>query len=308
MDMQVIDLAQAQSGMKVTGLVYIQSYSKKISEDRKPLMGVLHHKGKDMNFKIWDARLQSILNNSELTGTIAQINGDVAEYRGKTELTITELGFNHGIADKSLFIKSADIASLSNTFGDFLNKNMSPKALQLLGSIMNTDNTFARFREEWAGSRMHDAQVGGLLNHTMKMLNIAKTLVDNDPRLKEFSDMLYFNIVLHDIGKIFELNQGVYTKNSFVTHRTLGVEITVQHKQKIVEVFDETFYYHILAVQQGHHGEWGDKPTTVWAQLIHYIDKLESAMTGTLDRIETGDVKDKNGLRALWMDGSDLIL
>ena len=64
---------------------------------------------------------------------------------------------------------------------------------------------------------MHDAQIGGLLNHTMKMMRIAKVVYQNEPRMEQlenYKDMLYLGVILHDIGKIYEMNYGVYQENS----------------------------------------------------------------------------------------------
>lgn len=304
--MQPIDLSSIKDGEKVSGLLYITDYSKKLDmSSRAPLYGTVHHFGKTVKFKIWDAQLQSIFNSNELVGAIIHAEGVISAYKDNLEVALTTIRFDHGVTDTNLFYKSVDVENVFNRFVDFVNTNLSQQGVAVLTHVFQTEGLFEPFKTTWAGAKMHDAQVGGLMHHTLKMLNIAKTLLENDNRLAEWSDLLLLGIIFHDIGKVFEMDEGgIYTLNSFVTHRTMGVEIITKYKTEISDVYGETFYYHILAIQQGHHGEHGDKPTTIWAYIVHLIDMVEAHVTGFLDKFENGEYKVRNGQKTVWM-GTD---
>jgi hypothetical protein len=305
--MQPIDLINLKDKDVVSGLIYVQDYTKKLDPVSKaPLNGSIYFYGKSMGFKIWDKAIQNIFNQNELTGSIIAIEGDVGVYNDKMELTVSKATFDHGITDVNIFFKSVEVETVFGQFVEFVNTNLTQTAVTILLGVFQAENLFDPFKVTWAGKKMHDAQVGGLMNHTLKMLRLAKTLIDNDNRLAQWSDLVYLSIVLHDIGKVNEIGEGgIYTDNSFVSHRAMGVEITVRNKDSIVAAYGETFYYHIIAVQLGHHGDYADKPTTIWALIIHLIDMLESQVTGFLDKMDNGDFKMKNGQKTVWI-GSNM--
>lgn len=302
----VMDLKKVNNGEQVSGLVYVKSYVPKTDFTSKaPLNGEFYHKGKTMKFKIWDRQLQNFFNDNDMNAKIISISGAVGSYKEELDITITSMSLDHGVGDLGLFYKSVDVEGVFAEFTQFVNTKLSPHVTNAVGALFTAEGLFEPFKLTWAGSKMHDAQIGGLMNHTMKMLRIAEVLIMNDKRLTPFADYLYLGIILHDIGKVREIGiDGRYLRNSYITHRSLGVEICAQHRELLIGYLGEDFYYHILAIQQGHHGEHGDKPTTVWAYLIHLIDMLECNVTGFLDRVDNGEIKSKNGNTTIWM-GND---
>lgn len=308
--MQVLDLAHVTENVPYEGLVFIQSYQKKLDDSRRPLNGVLFHQGATLNFKIWDKSLQDILNNNDFNGKIAHVTGTGGSYNGVKDITINSLNFSHGFTDITAFLKSVNIEEKFQQFATFINANISQNGVALISELFGRENLYEPFKTAWAAKKMHDAQVGGLMNHTTKMLNIAKTLVDNDPRLVPYKDILYVGIILHDIGKVVELDHmGNYTKDSVNGHRTIGVEYVVRNKDLFITHFDQMFYMHILEIITGHHGEqYGDAPKTAWSYISHLIDMLDSQLTGILDQIEVNNVTDYNGNKAVWNHGNNLVI
>ncbi len=68
--------------------------------------------------------------------------------------------------------------SVFNSFVQFVNINLTQPAATLLFGVFQKENLFDPFKVTWAGGKMHDAQIGGLMNHTMKMLRLARTLIE----------------------------------------------------------------------------------------------------------------------------------
>jgi 3'-5' exoribonuclease len=125
------------------------------------------------------------------------------------------------------------------------------------------------------------------------MLNITEVLLSNDPRLSEmYKDLLVLGVALHDVGKVIEMKDGVYQPNSFVSHRTFGAEFLMENKHAIVLNSSLNFYYQLLAVMQGHHGEFEEPAKTVVTQIVHLIDMLESGVTGLMDRIAADNLSE----------------
>ena len=308
---EVLNLKAVKDGMSLSDcIVYLGSYERKAKKDGKSyyIAGNLVNKEDSLSFKIWDAPLVEALTKNDMNGRVVKIAGSVGSYMNNLDLKITSIDtVDETKYPKSLFLKSADVNGLFTEFSMFLKENLSENAVKCLQFIFQKENLFNRFREEFAGSKMHDAQIGGLLHHTMKMLRIAKVVYQNEPRidtLVNYRDMLYLGIILHDIGKVYEMNLGVYTENSFVTHRILGIELLVKYKAVIVQCFDENFYYELISVLQGHHGaEFGDAPNTVLAFIVHLIDMLESQTTGIFDKIERNEVNMRANNMTVYVDG-----
>lgn len=313
---EILDIKSVKEGAMLSdAVVYIPSYKKLTKKDGKSfyIAGTFSRQEDSLNFKVWDSSLVEAMSNKDLQGNVVKISGTVSSYMNVLEVKLTSIALvGETEFPKSLFLKSANVTVLEKEFTDFLRAELSENGFKLLMGIFNTEKIYPRFREEFAGSIMHDAQIGGLLNHSMKMLRIAKCVYENEPRmanLPNFKDLLMLSVTLHDVGKIYEMNLGVYQKTSFVTHRILGIELLVKYKSQIISLFDEDFYYKLVSVLQGHHGkEFGDAPTTIVAFIVHLIDMLDSQATSIFDRIERNDVTQRAGNTSVYVESSYLVV
>jgi len=311
----VLDLKTVKDGSILTdSIVYLANYKKLPKKDGKSfyIAGTFTNREDSLSFKVWDAPLIDFMSENDMTGQVVKINGSAGSYQNNIDVKLTSIeAVDESVCPKSTFLKSANVEGLFKEFTDFVNAELSPNAVKVLLGIFKNENLFPRFKEEFAGNKMHDAQIGGLLHHTVKMMKIGKVVYENEPRmnsLQYFKDMFFLSIILHDIGKVFEMNFGVYQENSFVTHRILGIEMLVKYKSAIVELFDENFYYEIISVLQGHHGEFGDAPVSVLAYLVHLIDMIDSQTTGIFDKIESNDVVTRANNMTVMVNGKYLVV
>ena len=102
----------------------------------------------------------------------------------------------------------------------------------------------------------------------------------------EERDLVILGLVVHDFGKILELKNGAYTEISIVPHTYLGIEIISKYKDLIEETYNEMFYRELQAIILEHHGEFGERPKTVYAYLVHVIDLLDSRVSGLQRKVE----------------------
>ncbi len=309
--MSILDLTAVKDGSNLVDcIVYVNSYKKMLKKDGKNyyIAGNFSNKESSLSFKVWDAPIIELMSQMDYSGCVVKISGAVSSYMNALDVKINSIELaDEAQYPKYLFLKSADVPVLFKEFTDFIMGNLSSNAVKIVQGIFKNENLFGRFKEEFAGSKMHDAQIGGLLNHTLKMLKIAKVVCENEPRIDtvpNFKDLLYMGIIFHDIGKVHEMSFGVYTDISFVTHRMLGIELLVKYKAQIIQFFDEHFYYCLISVLQGHHGkEWGDAPNTIGAYLVHLIDMVDSQTTGIFDKIERNEVTQRAGGNSVFVDG-----
>lgn len=175
--------------------------------------------------------------------------------------------------------RGIDGKQLEEKFWNTMKRTLTIRHQELL-NVLLSQGVFAKFKTEFAASKVHDAQKHGLMHHTLKMVDIYNKVKVMYPKLyrKLDNNFMVIAIVLHDVGKIYEYEDGKRTKYSYGTHHLFGIEIIHNHKDYIISRFGEDFYYRLQSVILQHHGEFGERPQTIEAYVIHLIDMLESRM------------------------------
>ena len=274
-------------------------------------------------FKIWDSAVVAILRPfieapTGFRAHLAEVTGTVGQYNGSLDYTfssVTPIPDTDEIAVKD-FLPSLDCERLFTELCEFINSKLSPNYINTLIAIMQlpangdptgTTNIQTALKTCWAASGNHDAIAGGLINHTLKMLRYAEVMIADHPFFAENKDLIYAGIILHDIGKTQEIVDGSYTKNSFVSHRIMGVEYMAINKATIISLIGVDAYYRLMSIIEGHHDKFGNPADTVWAYIVHLIDMLDTWAT----MIEEAIVNEKaatnaTGEKYLMRDGQRL--
>jgi len=137
---------------------------------------------------------------------------------------------------------------------------------------------------------VHHIYVGGLLEHSLSMVRMARHVVNI---VGGDLDIVLAGCLLHDIGKIEEIDvkKGFkYTdRGRLLGHISLGVMIL---EELLREVKD--FPAHIADVLShiivSHHGveEWGSpkKPMFIEALIVHYLDNLDAKVMGVKEHMK----------------------
>lgn len=281
--MDILDLNQAiERGRVSRGPVLINSKPDLRSGKRDDYMtGEFYLQGRTFTFRIWDKDIYQVVIEygpgiyiAETVGS--DFNGPYLTVRSIDLYPGDELtrhDFMGGISRVVLLDGLEDVHRRLSEVG------VSEKCWQLVDLALSHPSLEDRFLLEGAAVRHHDNVVGGLANHTTKMLRILSALLANNPELTASADLLAFSIFMHDIGKIFEYRDLDMAEYWFANHRIRGIEFLAELKEDILALYDEAFYRQVQSVIAGHHGQYGDRPTTVAATLVHYIDVLESQAT-----------------------------
>ena len=307
--MRIVELNNLKVNDVIRGYALISSYSVASygNQGKSRALGTLTTKDKTMDWTSFDNKVVEYFSSLEINN-ILYIEAKVSEYNGKLSLVINKIDVEPTSLTEYDFMKSINVPKVYEELIGDVRANLSQN-YQRIFALLLKDYKDA-YVKTYGGAKMHDAQVGGLMNHSYKMFKIALTLLSNDDRLAPFKDELLLGTLIHDFGKTVELDINKYTKNSFVTHRTLGIEILALRRGDIIPYIGEDAYYRLLAIVQGHHGEqWGDKPTTMITQVVHYIDLLESQTTGLLDIIENEAYQvQENGNKVIKHGGNNLVI
>ncbi len=177
--------------------------------------------------------------------------------------------------------------------------------LRALAECFLMDDAFVRgFSTCPAGVKLHHAYVGGLLEHTVTMMDIADKLTPFYPGVDR--DQVLMGIFLHDAGKVRELTYGrafgYSDEGQLVGHIAIGLELLAEKAAKTPELTGEPFPRELMVRLKhlilSHHGElaYGSPklPMTPEAMLLHAIDLMDTRMHMVLRDIK----EDRNNFTA----------
>src|SRR5689334_5171997 len=80
----------------------------------------------------------------------------------------------------------------------------NPHLRALLDSMLADPDVSARFRRAPAAKQIHHAFLGGLIEHVLSLCSLARSTAPHYPNVD--LDLLLTGVILHDVGKIYELN------------------------------------------------------------------------------------------------------
>jgi 3'-5' exoribonuclease len=153
----------------------------------------------------------------------------------------------------------------------------------LLGSFFDQDGGFLEsFMLAPAAVRIHHAYPGGLIDHTMAVVRLLKTTMQEHPGLDR--DLLVAGGLLHDLGKVEtylpqKLAYRVSDEGRLLDHVVLG-ERMVTARLAEIPAFPRELSLHLLHLILSHHGskEFGSpiQPMTPEAIALHHCDYLDA--------------------------------
>ncbi|ANU18904.1 3'-5' exoribonuclease YhaM [Planococcus plakortidis] len=276
-------------GETVDDFLLIKQSVKGVTTTGNPFMSlVLQDKSGDIEAKLWDTKDEH--ERMYAAETIVRVGGEIHNYRGKNQLRIKSIRpakpeENLTIAE---FLPSAAQSTdqLHEEVTKFLFEMENPQIQRITRHILKKyQQQFLTFP---AATRNHHDYVSGLADHVVSMLKLGKAICEVYPSLNK--DLLYSGIILHDIGKVFELSGPVATtytvEGNLLGHISIMVtEIAKAAEELGIEGEEVMVLQHIVL---SHHGkeEWGSpkKPMIKEAEILHYIDNIDAKMM-MLDRV-----------------------
>src|ERR1700690_188728 len=137
---------------------------------------------------------------------VVQIRGRVKLYNGQKELTIEAViptsERDYELADFLPHTKF-DVEELYSLLRASVAEMKSPFLQKLLTSFIDDPAVAAKLKRAPAAMTMHHAFIGGLLEHIVSIIGLARAISQHYPELD--ADLLLTGVVLHDISKIDEL-------------------------------------------------------------------------------------------------------
>ncbi len=251
---------------------------------------------------------ESMLQDVSATG-YARVLGRVELYNGQNQLILDQI---HGVevsADDLVSLLPTtrkDIKEMFSGVCALLNSMNDPGMRALADAYMTDEPMMAAFRHAPAATNVHHAWIGGLLEHTHQLMNLADRMLPLYPELNR--DIVLMGLFLHDLGKTVELEweKGFnYTMDGQLIGHLVRGAIWLQLKAAMasrssgIRLSNEvvTVLQHILI---SHHGQLehgaAKLPSTPEAIFVALLDNLEAKTTISLhavarDRLHTGNAE-----------------
>lgn len=175
-----------------------------------------------------------------------------------------------------------------------------PHLKALLAAFLNDAEIAAAFRQAPAAKGMHHAWIGGLLEHVLSLMGLCEMAAQHYPSVDR--DLLLTGVLLHDIGKLRELQWGTsfdYTlEGQLLGHITIGIGMI---EQKIAEIPEFPAAKRLLVkhLVLSHHGEYEfgspKLPMTAEAILLHYLDNLDAKMQTVRSELARAEANGRAG-------------
>lgn len=177
-----------------------------------------------------------------------------------------------------------------------------PFLCRLVSAYLDDAGFVSEFSKAAAAVSNHHAFPGGLLEHTLSMMELVRLI---GPRYGQLdTDLLMMGAFLHDLGKIDELkasgeisytDRGQLLGHIVIGIQQLGLKIT-EVEQSSGEVFPAPLRHQLEHLIVSHHGllEYGSPkiPVTLEAVALHHIDNLDAKLasyTSIIDRDVAAD-------------------
>jgi 3'-5' exoribonuclease len=253
-----------------------------------------------VNARLWQAT-EGLYKSLPQDGFV-QVKGRTENYKGVIQFIIDAIR----PLDEQTPIHVEDFLPVTDKDID----QMYRRVLEILRSIKNKSLLFLikqfvedkplveRFKKAPAAINMHHAYLGGLLEHTLNVMELAVLLA---PRYEEINgDLLITGAFLHDIGKTRELAWDVSLKytdpGQLLGHLVMGT-MMVEEKAAALADIGEPFPTDLLQMLQhmivSHHGEYeygaAKLPMTAEALVLHHLDNLDAKMNMVKQQFEEAD-------------------
>ncbi|HCC23257.1 TPA: 3'-5' exonuclease [Candidatus Falkowbacteria bacterium] len=243
---------------------------------------ILQDKTGDIPAKIWSDALADC--EPANPGDIVSVDGTVSEFKNQKQLTIKHLMvIDRQSVNSSDYIKSSihDPEKLYLQIKNAINEVADPFIQKLLKEIFKDKNFIEKFKLCPAAEYIHHAYLHGLMEHITDMLLLSRPLKDIYPKLN--MDILTAGIILHDAGKVYELNTETATTRTTAGHLLGHITIISNKISALIAAIKDFPAETALQVQHvilSHHGEleFGSpiKPMTTEALALHHLDQLSS--------------------------------
>lgn len=277
---------QIQAGQTVEDIFLVKEMNRAETRSAKPyLMITLMDRSGEIGARLWE-QADAYMGVCK-PGNLVYVTGLAQAYRGTLQVKIDNvIPVDKEEVAPGLFIQSSkrNIEDMVKDITSLARSVKTPFYRKLLLTFFKDSPFFVEFQKAPAAKTMHHAYMGGLLEHTLTVAQLADMLAQFYPDLDR--DLLITGSLLHDIGKTRELAYqtfpfGYTDSGRLVGHLVLGVQM-IQEMITSLPGAPEDLVTKLQHLILSHHGryEFGSPalPMISEAFVLNFLDDLDAKL------------------------------
>jgi len=217
-------------------------------------------------------------------GDVVKVKGLVVNYREQIQIKLEKIRkARQSEFDPADFLDQSEENS-EELFQRLLAKTETIRNQYLKAAVKSClldQSLSAKLRQAPAAKLWHHAYLGGLLEHTLSVVEICETAAKQHPLVDR--DLLIAGALLHDIGKVEAYNWTTFIDYSDIGrlegHIVIG-ERMVRERIKNIPQFPEELKMQLSHLILSHHGSLDNGspvvPMTLEAIILYYADEMDS--------------------------------
>ena len=260
----------------------------------------------EINGKKWDITEDEIYTiNTMLPGDFVEVKASVSEWNGVKQLKIMRIrrGQKEDNLTISDYIKAAPeapedmYAYITDRAASIGDEGLKAMALKFLSEEKE------RLMYYPAAMRNHHAEMGGLLYHIKRMLDLGERACLVYKGLDR--DWVICGVILHDMEKLNEIESNEYgispgysMEGQLLGHIVQGVKTIDRYAEAVGLSEEKAIMLEHMIVSHHMEPEFGSpkKPMFPEAELLHYLDMIDAKMfdyEDALSGVQPGEFSDK---------------
>ena len=256
---------------------------------------ILQDKTGTVDAKIWDLSSPGVGSFDALDYVF--VDADVTMFQGSHQLNVKRIRRAEDveyIPEDYLPVSSKSIDGMYRELEGYIRSLKNKYLRDLASSFFVDDQKFIKeFKSHSAAKSVHHGFVGGLLEHTLSVVQLCDFFAGHYPALNR--DLLLTAAMFHDIGKTKELSsfpENDYTDaGQLLGHIVIGSQMVMSRIEKMPG-FPQKLAAELIHCILAHHGEleYGSpkKPALLEALALNFADNTDAKMETMLEALKNG--------------------
>jgi len=274
-----------QPNENITAVFLVQAKDVRQKRTGEPYLSLtLSDRTGELDSKMWD-NVAEVMDTFDRDDFV-KVRGLLQIYNNRPQFTIHKL---KRLDDAEVNFSDFFPASLQDpevmwqTVRAAVNELDNAHIRALLNSFLDDPEIAVRYRIAPAAKSIHHAFRSGLLEHVCSLLALAKMVGPHYPAID--MNLLIGGVVLHDIGKIYELTYergfGYSAEGQLVGHIPIAIRMLCEKLRDFPD-FPVPLRNLLEHLVLSHHGrlDFGSPKVPIFpeALLLHYLDDMDSKM------------------------------
>jgi len=295
-------IADLQPGTKVESVFLLHNFQQRPKKDGTNFVTMAL---KDATGKItgimWD-NFHNLTSGNIKENDFVEVLGEVLTYNSQLQFKIAKITkVNDSEVESQYFLPVCPVSvpELEKELKARIAEVKDQDYNRLLKSVFENKSFYEKFCRAPSAVSMHQAYIGGLIEHTLCVTRNALKMADNYPQANR--DMLITGALLHDIGKVIEFSYDKKIAYSdagrLLGHISIGNAMVECHCSRMEDfpMAKKVLLQHMIL---SHHGfqEFGSPrcPATLEALILHHADILDAQLSNFVEFTHTAS---KTGVR-----------